>query len=249
MLAFELLGGPVTSELLERTVEQAMSCTTSVESLLANPPILDKLTVLMTYHTNSIEGSTMTLADNQKVILEQKTLRSHSAREQLEARNHSAALLWVLDTIAEGEFSYSEDYANQLHVRLMNGLVTDSGEYRRHGVRIMGSCVAVANYQKVPTLMGQLFSKNMPKKLADIARFHAEFEKIHPYSDGNGRVGRLLVAGLCLQQNGTPPIITRQARASYYKYLEIAQTKQDFDPLTYLLAREAIATHRQIETS
>lgn len=247
-LAFELLGiGEVTSELARHTITQAKSCHLSVESLLASPALLDALTVQMTYHTNSIEGSTMTLADNQKVLLEQKTLRNRSAREQLEARNHQAALLWLLDSIAGGTFCYSTQTARDLHVRLMNGLVSDAGDYRHHGVRILGSRVTVTNYLRIDEKMADLFSRTPPTSFEDLAAFHADFEQIHPFSDGNGRAGRLLLLGLSLAQGLTPPIIRRESRQAYYRYLEQAQMHDNLLPLTYLLAREAISAHQTLD--
>ncbi len=250
-LAFELLGtgDGVTQSLLQTTVAQASQATLSIETLRGDPQLLSTMAVLMTYHTNSIEGSTLTLADNEKILVQHQTLRTHSAREQLEARNHQAALLWLIDCIADDNFHYNEQLVQDLHVRLMNGLASDAGEYRRHGVRIMGSRVTVANHARITDIMACLFHHTPPHSFADMAASHATFEQIHPFSDGNGRVGRLLLAGLALEQGVAPPIIRRESRAAYYAYLETAQMHDKPEPLTYLLARESIATHHQLHAS
>lgn len=78
--------------------------------------------------------------------------------------------------------------------------------------------------------------------IALLARTHAEFEQIHPFSDGNGRTGRLILFALALQFGLVPPIIPRERRSAYYKYLEIAQTEERFDLLEHMLASEIITT-------
>ncbi len=247
--AFELLGiGTVSASLLDKTVQAANHAKVCLEDILHEKRTLDTLCVLMTYNTNSIEGSTMTLADNEKVLLGQKNLRNRSAREQLEARNHQAALLWLLQQAADGGIPacYVEHVACELHVRLMNGLLSDAGQYREHGVRIMGSHTPVANYQKVPEKMAALFQHKPPTDFESLAMFHAQFEKIHPFSDGNGRVGRLLLAGLLLSAGIAPVIVRRESRGAYYRYLEIAQTEENYQPLTYLLARETIEAYQAL---
>jgi len=70
-----------------------------------------------------------------------------------------------------------------------------------------------------------------------LAKTHAEFEAIHPFSDGNGRTGRLLMLAQALRAGLVPPLIVKERRYAYYKYLEAAQTKQNFKPLELFLAQ------------
>ena len=85
----------------------------------------------------------------------------------------------------------------------MVGIRDDAGQYRAHPVRITGSFVPTANYLKVPQLMKELFMrKRQGDFLKNSAYFHANFEKIHPFGDGNGRVGRLLLIGMTLKTWG-----------------------------------------------
>lgn len=246
-LSLELVGDKdIATTLLQAAIAKAEQTNLTIDTIASDDQMLDQFVVLITYHTNSIEGSTMTLADNHKVLLEQKVLANRSAREQLEARNHQAALMWLLDQVQSGRYVLNIDIARELHQRLMNGLLIEAGAYRNHGVRTMGSRVTVANYLKIPELMDKLFARNQDMTIEDMAVFHAEFEKIHPFSDGNGRVGRLLLVGTALAQGITPPIITREARAAYYKYLEMAQMHNNPSPLSYLLARSVTETYDKL---
>lgn len=246
-LYVELIGADdVDRDVLHDAVKIAEQAGITVDAILSNNWLLDNFVVLLTYNTNSIEGSTMTLADNRKVLLEQKVLPNRSAQEQLEARNHQAALMWLLERVYMGEFAVTVDMVRELHQRLMNGLLADSGSYRQHGVHIMGSRVTVANHLKIPELMDDLFARKWEGTIRDMALFHADFEKIHPFSDGNGRVGRLLLVGMAFMQGITPPIIAREARAAYYKHLERAQMDKSLDTLIYFLAQSVQDTYRAL---
>lgn len=221
---------------------------TSARAISSNEELLNKLTLYLTYHTNTIEGSTMTLSDTEEVLFEHKVLSNRTQVEQAEARNHQAALLWLLEQLQSKQFIINEKLVMGLHLRLMNGIIGDAGQYRKHSVRIMGANVPLANYQKIPVLMDELL-KTTNQKVTDLvdrlAKTHATFEKIHPFSDGNGRVGRLLMLAQALQAGVVPPVILKEKKQAYYKYLELAQTKEQFAPLELFLA-ESIATAHEL---
>ena len=224
----------------------AMQCTTSPHDITSIPRVVDKLVLYLTYHTNTIEGSTMTLADTQDVLFNKRTLTNRTQIEQLEARNHQTALLWLLEQIQLDGFIISSSLVNGLHLRLMNGVIGDAGEYRQHNVRIMGSRVTVSNYLKVPELMDVLVQQINSKVDSDIlhlAKTHATFEKIHPFSDGNGRVGRLLMLAQALQLGLTPPLVLKERRQAYYKYLEVAKTSEQYDLIEYFIAESIVSSH------
>lgn len=244
-LYLQTLGSDVIDEEQLLEVKKAASkLKYNVESLLANKVSLDTLTLYLTYHTNTIEGSTMTLSDVEDVIFDHKVLSNRTAVEQTEARNHQAALYWLLDKLAADgrNFNISEQLILDLHVRLMNGIIGNAGQYRNHSVRIMGTHITLSNWQKVPQLVQQLTVKltNTPiDPIRSLAETHAAFEKIHPFSDGNGRTGRLLLLAQALSSGLTPPLVLKERRAAYYKYLEIAQTTDNHKPLEFFIA-EAI---------
>lgn len=246
-LYFEIAGNDETdTQLLQDQKGKVLALKTSVYTILKDQEILDKLTLHLTYHTNTIEGSTMTLADTEEVLFHHRTLTNRTQVEQAEARNHQAALLWLLDQLQNKDFSITEELIKGLHLRLMNGIISDAGEYRRHSVRIMGSQVTVANYLKIPSLIEGLLSEiqTSPKDpVALLAATHAAFEKIHPFSDGNGRIGRLLTLAQALQAQLTPPLVLRERRQAYYKYLELAQTSNNYTPLELFMAESMINAH------
>ena len=230
---------------LAETKNAALGLRASAKRLAESQETLDRLSLYLTYHTNTIEGSTMTLSDVENVLFEHKVLSNRTAIEQAEARNHQAALIWVLDQLVErgDQLSLDEEFILGIHLRLMNGIMSDAGMYRKHSVRIMGAHVPLANWAKVPDLVAQLADKlNQSSKdmVATLAETHAVFEQVHPFSDGNGRTGRLLLFAQALRANLTPPLVTKERKFAYYKYLELAQTKGKFEPLELFIAQSVL---------
>lgn len=238
---------------LQKAKLAASKLTTSAKLLSSSEGLLDKLTLYLTYHTNTIEGSTMTLSDVEKVIFEHKVLSNRTAVEQAEARNHQATLHWLLEQLTNNNEGFAIDEALILgiHLRLMNGIINDAGQYRKHAVRIMGSKVVLANAAKVPGLVAQLVVdiKNPSNNIiGDLARIHARFEQIHPFSDGNGRTGRLLLLAQALRVDLIPPLVVKERKYAYYKYLEIAQTKEDYRALELFIAESIQFSHELLQS-
>ena len=208
-----------------------------LKEILANPDIRDQFILKLTYHSNSIEGSTLTEPDTAAVIFDNVALPNKSLAEQMEAKNHQTALNFLFNHIAKKE-KIDEDFILKLHSILMNGIQSDAGLYRRHGVRIIGVNLATANYLSVPKLVSEIISQ-AEKITHDIislsADIHRRFEQVHPFSDGNGRVGRLLMTAMLLKENLAPAIIQQQQKRLYYAYLYKAQTKKDNSQLENFL--------------
>lgn len=248
-LLIELTGSDlVEEEAVQKAKSEALKKKFSLDELLKSKEKLNSLILLLTYHTNTIEGSTMTLADTEAVIFHDRVLHNRTQVEQLEARNHQSALLWLLNRLSKNTFKVNEEVIQQLHTRLMSGILSDAGDYRRHAVRIAGSRVVVANYIKIPNLISKLTSHLTRTKAKDsiawMANAHSRFEQIHPFSDGNGRIGRLIMLAMAIQANLTPPIISREKKFAYYKYLEAAQIKDVFTGLELLIAQSVIEADR-----
>lgn len=233
----------VSEEELENIKMQALSAKLTVQSIINDSDLLERLTIHLTYHTNTIEGSTMTMEDVKNVLYQDKVLSNRTAIEQAEARNHQAALYWLLDELTNKKFTINERLILGLHLRLMNGIVGDAGQYRKHSVRIMGTHVPLANWQKIPSLIVE-YIKSLKYEKSDLitllANSHAVFEKIHPFSDGNGRTGRLLILAQALNNGIAPPIIPKERKQAYYKYLELAQVHEKFSPLELFIAESII---------
>jgi len=200
-----------------------------VREILNNPDVRDQFVLKLTYHSNSIEGSTLTEPDTAAILFDNVALPNKSLTEQMEAKNHQTALNYLFDHVAKKEPA-DEKLALKLHSILMNGVRPDAGVYRNHGVRITGVNLPTANYMSVPKLMLEVM-KRAAKKTDDIiaqsADVHSTFEQIHPFGDGNGRVGRLLMNAMLLSANFTPAIIRQEQKQLYYAYLYRAQTKED----------------------
>jgi Fic family protein/DNA-binding XRE family transcriptional regulator len=247
LLYFEIVGSD-TIDLagLDKEKKKAVALKMSLNEIVSNKRVLDALTLHLTYHTNTIEGSTMTLADTEAVLFQHKVLTNRTQIEQAEARNHQAALLWLLDSLQGKSFAIDESIIRGLHLRLMNGIIENAGQYRDHSVRIMGTSVTVANYLKIPALINALLKDLQQIKkdpIEKLATTHSEFEKIHPFSDGNGRVGRLIMLAQALQADFTPPLVLKERKSAYYKYLELAQVKGNSLPLQLFIAESVIGTN------
>ena len=193
--------------------------------ILDHPDIRDQFILSLTYNSNSIEGSTLTEPETAAVLFDNTALPNKSLLEQLEAKNHQAALNHLWNWLGKKN-SIDEDLIQKLHSILMNSIRDDAGYYRHHAVRIAGANVPTANYLKVPMLMEALV-RDLTIASGDIiqqiASVHSRFEQIHPFSDGNGRIGRLLMTAMALQTNLPPPVVEQQKKRLYYSVLNKAQ--------------------------
>ncbi len=195
--------------------------------------IFDQFVLSLTYNTNSIEGSTLTENDTAAIIFQNATLKNKELIEHLEAKNHQSALEYLFKVVKPG-FKIKKEFILELHHILMNSIRSDAGSYRNRGVRIVGANVPTANYFKLPVLMQNIISeinKNPKDSIAHISMIHAKFEQIHPFSDGNGRIGRLIMIAMLLKNNLPPAIIKQEQKRFYYKYLQKAQQKEDYSLL------------------
>jgi Fic family protein len=220
-----------------------------VAEILDNPDIRDQFILKLTYHSNSIEGSTLSEPDTAAVLFDNVALPNKSLTEQLEAKNHQTALNYLFDHIAKKE-KVDENLVLKLHSILMNGVRPDAGAYRNHAVGITGVNLPTANYVSVPKLISGVMDK-VTKENDDIialsANVHSKFEQIHPFSDGNGRVGRLLMNAMLLNANFAPAIIRQENKQLYYTYLYKTQTAEDSSQLENYLCEAVINGFKILE--
>lgn len=218
---------------MDIVLSHSKKCGNILQTILKNPDIYDELMLQITYNTNRIEGSTLTITETADILFENKTLRNKTLTEQLEVKNHQTTLEYLLSYFTKNK-KIDEEFILKLHGILMNGIRDDAGLYRHHPVRIVGSNVPTANHLKVPNLMKKLTKKIAQKEkdfISRIVEIHSEFEQIHPFSDGNGRVGRLVMIAMALRENIAPSVILQKNRRSYFKYLREAQLKNNSSPL------------------
>lgn len=217
--------------------------------ILNRTDLHDQLVLSLTYNTNRIEGSTLTEDETAAIIFRNETINNKNLIEHLEVRNHQLAIKFLFDYLTQNR-KINEKLILKLHSILMNGIRDDAGFYRRHGVRIVGSNVPTANYIKVPELMKGL-EKEIGHKQKNIiehsAYIHSKFEQIHPFSDGNGRIGRLILSAMLLSNNLPPAVIEVKERSLYLKYLRQSQLKNEFSQLEDFMCDAILNGFRIIE--
>lgn len=241
------LRGPLDSgrlALKKAVLKDRASGKNVVSVILSRPDLLDQFILSLTYNTNSIEGSTLTEAETAAVLFDDAAFANRTLTEHMEARNHRAALLRLFHDQDSGTRAVMPDDILRWHALLMNGIREDAGAYRRHAVRIVGANVPTANYFKVQGLMAELsneVNRQTDDPVAHAADVHARFEQIHPFSDGNGRVGRLLIQAMLLRANLAPAVILKKKKQDYLACLNKAQTKGSFTDLEEFLC-DAVVT-------
>jgi len=220
-----------------------------LKEIMDNPDIRDQFYLSLTYHSNRIEGSTLSENETAAIMFQNAALPNKTLTEQLEVKNHQAALEYLLEYLCQKK-PLSETLILKLHGILMNAIRIDAGGYRNHGVRIMGTHVPTANYVKIPTLMKTLVG-DIDQKGSDIigriAAVHSRFEAIHPFADGNGRIGRLLMHAMALRENFPPLVVMQEKRRLYIAYLNKAQTKDDTSLLEDFICDAILEGYRFIE--
>jgi len=179
--------------------------------------VKEQIAIAFTYNTNAIEGSTITLEEAREIIHD-KIAPNKPLRDIKETEAHSEVFLNMIDN----KEKISSDLLLKWHKDIFGETKQDiSGKYRDYLVRV-GNYVA-PDWQDVKKLMNQLVKFINQSKLNVVelsAKAHYRFESIHPFGDGNGRIGRLLMNHI-LWHNGYPMLIIEyKKRRSYYKALQ-----------------------------
>ncbi len=185
------------------------------------------------YNSNAIENSTLTLKETEKILLELEISRDVSLREVFEAKNLARIIKYKKENIDKLELN--EETILFLHKMLLTGIQDDvAGRFRHAGEYVrVGTYIAPAP-EKIEEMMGGLlldFTDLLEEDLVEkISKFHLSFEHIHPFCDGNGRIGRVLI-NFQLNKFGYPRIIIRDKnKEEYYfafrKYDEQKSTKE-----------------------
>lgn len=197
----------------------------------------EEFTVEYTYNSNAIEGNTLTLRETDLVLrgltIDQKPLKDH-----MEAIGHKEAFDFVRELVQENA-PLTESIIKQIHYLVLADKKDDRGVYRRVPVRIVGAHHEPVQPYLIEPKMEQLlrgYAAAEEHIVTRLARFHIEFEGIHPFIDGNGRTGRLLV-NLELMKAGYPPIdIKFTDRVAYYDAFDEYHVKHNLSAMENLFA-------------
>lgn len=199
----------------------------------------------MAYNSNRIEGSTLTEKQTAS-IFETGTIRADGSifrtKDVEEMTGHFTMFNYMLETCEE---LLSQTLIKAYHYRLKAGVFEDIangypiGEYKNR--RNMVSDIMTSAPENVEEDMKALLDSYNEKEshnLKDLAKFHAKFEKIHPFQDGNGRTGRMILFKECLRSNVMPFIIGDDRKADYYECLNNAQRNEVYEPLIQFFEQE-----------
>ncbi len=242
---------PDSSEKPNRINQKSDAPTTLLEVLRSEKAskisggIYHKVQIELTYNSNHIEGSRLT-HDQTRYIFETNTIGVENGTlnvdDVVETANHFKCIDMVIDNAG---YALSERFIKQLHAVLKSG-TSDSrkdwfavGEYKRLPNEVGGQDTVLP--EEVSAKMRKLldeYNSTKEKTLEDIIDFHYRFERIHPFQDGNGRVGRLLLFKECLRNNIVPFIIDEELKMFYYRGLHEWKTERGYLRDTCLAAQD-----------
>ena len=207
--------------------------------------IYHKTQIDLTYNSNHIEGSRLT-HDQTRYIFETNTIGIENevldVDDIIETANHFRCIDMIIDN---AKASLTEKFIKELHLLLKNG-TSDSrkewfavGDYKKMPNEVVGMDTALPEEvaDKMKALLTE-YNSNEEKNYEDILDFHVKFERIHPFQDGNGRVGRLIMFKECLKYNIVPFIIEDNLKLFYYRGLKEWNNEKGYLTDTYLAAQD-----------
>lgn len=175
------------------------------------------------YNSNAIENSTLTLKETEKILMEMEVSRNVSLREVFEAKNLARVSEYIRNNAQQADLNI--DLVLLLHKMLIGNIEDDiAGRFRKSGEYVKVGTHIAPPPEQVEKLMEALleaYHSDLESHYLDkITKFHLDFESIHPFNDGNGRMGRLLI-NFQLQKLGLPNIIIRNKdKKNYYQALK-----------------------------
>ena len=211
------------------------SCRPLTEGEVAR--LTEEFVVEYTYNSNAIEGNTLTLRETD-MVLRGLTIAQKPLKDHMEAVGHKEAFDFVRELV-QNQVPMTERVIQQIHYLVLADKRDDRGVYRRVPVRIMGAQHEPVQPYLIQPKMEQLmasYAESTEHIVIKLAHFHIDFEGIHPFIDGNGRTGRLLV-NLELMKAGYPPIdIKFTDRLAYYNAFDEYHVKHDLSAMVKLFA-------------
>ncbi len=229
--------GKITTDLLKRLKIEKDS------GILGG--IYHKVQIELTYNSNHMEGSRLS-HDQTRYIFETNTIgvqdETVNVDDVIETSNHFRCIDQIIEL---ANYQLSETFIKQLHLILKSG-TSDSrkswfavGDYKRFENEVGGDAtVKPADVADSMKKLLKKYNQNKIKTLLEIIEFHYEFEKIHPFQDGNGRIGRLIMFKECLRNGITPFIIEDDTKEFYYRGLKEWKRERGYLTDTCLSAQD-----------
>lgn len=189
------------------------------------------LLVRMTHHSTSIEGNTLTLAETLSILINNYIPRGMSEKEYNEVKNYRKILPILLNN---SENEITTDLIKEYNKIIMTNLREDAGRYKKIANIIIGVEFELMKPYQVPYVMQEWcdnYNFRIKKAITDeekveiILDQHIKFERIHPFGDGNGRTGRLLIIDSCFRENLVPIIIPKEEKIKYIEFLANEDSK------------------------
>lgn len=195
-----------------------------------------------TYHSNSIEGNTLTLRETALVLSAGVTIAGKSLKEHLEVINHQQAYEFVKELVTQAE-DFSRRIVLEIHALILHGDRENAGRYRTVPVLIQGSRHEPPEHFRIPELMDDYFARYEAQKqalhpVALAADMSERLVTIHPFIDGNGRTSRLIMNLLLLRAGYPLTIIRTEDKSAYFDALEQVQIGEDTDAFRRYLYKQ-----------
>ncbi len=224
---------PITKEEIQKIEEMNIQYH-KIKSLLHPKNIEDlnkRFIANYVFETNALEGNSLTLKNVGEILFEQRVSKGKDLREIYDAQNSYQTFLWLQQT----KTNITHDFIIKIHTQLMQN-IDDRLGYRSIPIILLGKPLTkLSTPETVYENMSKLLiwyeqHEHIMHPLELAFKFHAQFEQIHPFCDGNGRVGRLLLNYILLKKKYFPIIIRKNSRNQYLKTLEAADRKK-YTPL------------------
>jgi Fic family protein len=201
--------------------------------------ILDNFIISYTYNTTSIEGNTIPLINVKKILSNQKFNLTSKPREIYDLRNTKNTFPLVYS-----KSKLTKKFIIEIHKNLLKDM-DERVDFRNYDVRVTKSHFDSAPYFRIEKELDELlnwYNQSEENAFVKAVIFHHKFEKIHPFADGNGRTGRILLNYILIKDNYPPIIITRKNRSDYIDTLSIVD-KGNYKPLISFILNEYISNY------
>lgn len=195
--------------------------------ILNNQNYMLDLCVRMAHHSTAIEGNTLSQDESASILLDEYIPKQMNAREFYEVQNYKQVLTSLINSLRL-KAKLSPELIKHFHALCLENLLENKGEFKKIPNIIVGATFETLPPYQVPNAMSEWcnnlyyrfeIAQNSDDKIKAILESHIHFEKIHPFSDGNGRIGRLLIVYSCLEQDLPPIVIQKDDKARYIAIL------------------------------